>query len=496
MLKGWAMDKNNGIFVYYSIVFNDFCKLLWIINLWLLIIYFICKIVHVYIMKFIDLFAGLSGIRIGLEYAAQNLGINAQCALTAEVKPIAIEALKHRYPGEKVDYDVYNVHADLLPNGADIILGGFPCQPFSAAGKGLGFMDTRGTLFFEIERIIKELTDNGHKPKGFILENVEGLIRHGGTVAGSQYGRTLNTIINKLRLAGYNVDVALLDAADFGVPQSRKRVYIVGVDNSIGKIDLTNLPTKKVIFADVQERGLPTEKSDFTRLLLKKYKPTEITGKYIKDKRGGKNNIHSWDLEARGPVTEQQKNLLNILLKERRKKKWAKIIGIDWMDGMPLTVDQIATFFPIEGLQDMLDDLVNKGYLVFEYPKKKVILRKGVNVSYSREADTSKAKGYNIVTGKLSFEFCQFLDPNTVAPTMVAMDMDRIGVVDGDGVRHLTINEGLKLFGYKDYDLSYLEKRKGGRKVAFDLLGNSVCVPVIQIIADRLLKLLINNHAI
>ena len=74
--------------------------------------------------------------------------------------------------------------------------------------------------------------------------------------------------------------------------------------------------------------------------------------------------------------------------------------------------------------------------------------------------------------------------------------MDRIGVVDGEGVRHLTINEGLKLFGYEDYDLSYLEGRKGGRRVAFDLLGNSVCVPVIQVIADRLLKSLINNHAI
>ena len=447
-------------------------------------------------MKFIDLFAGLSGIRIGLEGAARNLGIDVQCVLTAEVKPIAIEALKHRYPGEKVDYDVYNVHAELLPEGADIILGGFPCQPFSAAGKGLGFMDTRGTLFFEIERIIKELTDSGYKPKGFILENVEGLIRHGGLVEGSKYGRTLNTIIKKLQLAGYNVEVALLDAADFGVPQARKRVYIVGIDKTIGKVDLSNLPTTKVVFEMVQEQGLPVEDTAFTRLLLKKYKPSEITGKYVKDKRGGGKNIHSWDLETRGPVTKIQKELLDVLLRERRKRKWAEIIGIDWMDGMPLTVEQIATFFPVKGLRGMLDDLVNKGYLVLEHPKKKVILRKGVNISSRREPDTSKPKGYNIVTGKLSFEFCQFLDPKAVAPTMVAMDMDRIGVVDGEGVRHLTINEGLKLFGYEDYDLSYLEGRKGGRRAAFDLLGNSVCVPVIQVIADRLLKSLINNHAI
>lgn len=68
------------------------------------------------------------------------------------------------------------------------------------------------------------------------------------------------------------------------------------------------------------------------------------------------------------------------------------------------------------------------------------------------------------------------------------MDMSRVGVVDGKGVRHLSINEGLKLFGYNDFDLSYLEKRKNGSAIAFDLLGNSVCVPVIKILSDRLLK--------
>lgn len=177
-----------------------------------------------------------------------------------------------------------------------------------------------------------------------------------------------------------------------------------------------------------------------------------------------------------------------MLLKERRKKKWASIIGIDWMDGMPLTAEQIATFYKTENLQIMLDGLVKKGYLAFEHPKKKIILKDGENTSSKREYDNSKPKGYNIVTGKLSFKYSQFLDPSSIAPTMVAMDMTRIGVIDGDGIRHLSINEGLKLFGYTDYDLSFLEQRKKGKSIAFDLLGNSVCVPVIKIIADRLLK--------
>lgn len=444
-------------------------------------------------LKIIDLFAGLSGIRIGFEQAANELGVETECVLTSEIKPAAIEALQHRYPGEKVDYNIYDVHADMIPQGIDVILGGFPCQPFSAAGKGLGFLDTRGTLFFEIERIIREFTKKKQKPRGFILENVEGLMNHGGAVNGSPYGKTLTTIVKKLSMAGYNVEVLMLDSSKFGVAQSRKRVYILGIDKKNGKINVDDLPQKTMRFGDIKEKGMPTDNSQFAKNLLKHYKPEEIEGKYIKDKRGGNRNIHSWDLELRGKVSEKQKELLNLLLKERRKKKWAEIIGIDWMDGMPLTTAQIRTFYDDPRLQEMLDDLEKKGYLVYEHPKKKILIRKGGNIGSKREPDIKKPKGYNIVTGKLSFKYSQFLSPNEIAPTLVAMDMSRVGVVDGSGIRHLTITEGLRLFGYEDYDLSYLEQKKNGREIAFDLLGNSVCVPVIKVVADRLIRKLIEN---
>lgn len=443
--------------------------------------------------NFIDLFAGLSGIRIGFEKAAETLGVSTKCVLTSEIKSAAIEALKHRYPDEKCDYNVYEVTADLLPDGADIILGGFPCQAFSAAGRGLGFLDTRGTLFFEIERIIHELTLRKMKPKGFILENVEGLVGHGGRDTGQKYGKTLSTILKKLEFAGYNVSVAVLDASNFGVPQKRKRVYIVGVDSKFGKVNLNNLPNSSLLVKDVIESGKRTDNSEFARFLVSNIGISNLPGKCIKDKRGGSSNIHSWDIESKGSVTVQQKELLNLLLKERRKKKWASIIGIDWMDGMALTLEQISTFYSAPNLQGMLDDLVEKGYLVFEHPKKKIILSDGTNFASQRVYDTSKPKGYNIVTGKLSFKYSLILDPNGYAPTLVAMDMERVGVIDGDGIRHLTINEGLKLFGYDDYDLSYLETQKNGRKKAFDLLGNSVCVPVIKALAVRLLETLERN---
>lgn len=442
--------------------------------------------------RFIDLFAGLSGIRIGFEKAAAELDIETKCVLTSEIKPAAIEALSHRYPDEICNHNIYDVNAGLLPEGSDIILGGFPCQAFSAAGKGLGFLDTRGTLFFEIERIIQELSSLDKKPKGFILENVEGLVSHGGRDKGEKYGKTLSTILKKLELAGYNVSVCVLDASMYGVPQRRKRVYIVGVDQQYGAVNLSNLRKSSVKVKDILEKGHPTDTSVFAKRLIKLFGINNLPGKRIKDKRGGESNIHSWDIGIKGPVSQKQKELLNLLLKERRKKKWASIIGIDWMDGMPLTAQQIKTFFSSTDLQKMLDDLVEKGYLVFEHPKKKVIISDGNNVASQRIYDTSKPKGYNIVSGKLSFEYSLILDPNDFAPTLVAMDMERVGVVDGDGLRHLTINEGLKLFGYDDYDLSYLNKQKNGRKKAFDLLGNSVCVPVIQALAKRLLETIEN----
>ena len=109
--------------------------------------------------------------------------------------------------------------------------------------------------------------------------------------------------------------------------------------------------------------------------------------------------------------------LLNKLFKERRKKQWAKEIGIDWMDGMTLTLEQINTFIkkPKEELKTILDDLVDKGYLKFEHPKKLVKEKTKDGIKSYREYDATKPRGYNIVTGKLSFEINKILDPNDIA---------------------------------------------------------------------------------
>jgi DNA (cytosine-5)-methyltransferase 1 len=415
--------------------------------------------------RFIDLFAGLGGTRIGLEQALKRHGLKGVCVFTSEIKPHAIAAYKKNFNNEDVHGDITKIKASSLPD-FDILLAGFPCQPFSSAGTRRGFGDTRGTLFFDIERILKE-----KKPEAFLLENVEGLQTHDRIDKKAKTGRTLDTILFRLEKLGYKTTWSILDASEHGVPQKRKRIYIVGTKKK--EVDLTNLPRSASKLSDVLQKTIHKSKyldSSFTKKLLKHFDLKDLYGKQIKDKRGGSNNIHSWDIALKGRVTPLQKDLLEALLKQRRRKSWAKSKGIRWSDGMPLTLKEIHQFFSAPKLRMVLDDLVAKGYVVFEAPK-------NATAAYSE-------RGYNIVAGKLSYEISHILDPNKPTPTLVATDVTRLAVADKKGLRRLQVREGLRLFGFpEDYELeevvSYQE--------AFNLLGNSVCVGTVELVADRLL---------
>ena len=423
------------------------------------------------VLRFIDLFAGIGGIRCGLELAAKEKGLKPVCVFTSEIKPYAVKVLQENHPGETITGDITKVDTKNIPD-FDILCAGFPCQAFSSAGKRQGFADTRGTMFFEVERILKD-----KRPKGFILENVEGLVNHDG-------GKTLQVIVNSLAALDYKFDFRVLNSKYFGVPQERKRIYIVGSSNAVPNLD--KFPLKESKLGDILETGLPTADTPFTRTLLKHFTIEQLYGKSIKDKRGGSSNIHSWDLEIKGSVSPEQKRLLDTILTERRKKKWADIIGIDWMDGMPLTLEQIQTFYNSPNLEEMLEYLTQKGYLKFEHPKK-LIRETNVNgiTTTHREYDMAKPKGYNIVAGKLSFEINKVMSPAEIAPTLVAMDMQKLYVGDNGGLRRLSLREGLRLCGYPD-NIKFNVSEKDG----FDLLGNTVVVPVIKAVAERLLETL------
>ncbi|WP_425657604.1 DNA (cytosine-5-)-methyltransferase [Tenacibaculum ascidiaceicola] len=428
-------------------------------------------------VKFIDLFAGLGGIRLGFEEAFRELGFETECVMTSEIKPYAIKTLTENFTHDYLVGDIFKVDNEKIPD-FDFLLGGFPCQPFSAGGKRQGFVDTRGTLFFEIERILRD-----KNPYGFILENVEGLVKHDLEDKNDEIGRTLSTILFKLENElGYRVSWKVLDAIDFGLPQSRKRIFIVGTRDEEPDLSVENKSYRTL--HTILESGLETMDTEFTQKLLNHFEIEDLHGKSIKDKRGGNNNIHSWDIGIKGEVTDDQIILLNKLFKERRKKHWALKIGIDWMDGMPLNLKQISTFYENENLKEMLDDLVKKGYLRFEHPKKLVREITGNGEKKYRVYDETKSKGYNIVTGKLSFEINKILDPNNIAPTLVATDVSRLAVPDNGGLRRLTIREGLRLFGYPEWYKIPVKETE-----AFDLLGNTVAVPVVEHVARQVAEI-------
>lgn len=165
-------------------------------------------------MKFLDLFAGIGGFRLGMESARH------ECIGFCEIDKFARASYKaiHDTKGEIELHDITTVSDDTIRGigSVDIICGGFPCQAFSIAGNRRGFEDTRGTLFFGIARFASIL-----RPKYLFLENVKGLLNH-------ENGVTFETIISTLDELGYNVEWQVLNSKNFGVPQNRERVFIIG----------------------------------------------------------------------------------------------------------------------------------------------------------------------------------------------------------------------------------------------------------------------------
>lgn len=160
-------------------------------------------------LKFIDLFSGIGGIRLGFEDE------NTECVFSSEWDKFAQKTYEANF-NEVPHGDITKIDEKNIP-AHDILLAGFPCQPFSKIGKREGFKnDTQGTLFFDVLRILEY-----HKPRAFLLENVTGIL----TI---DEGRTIQTIMGALDEAGYDVNYQVLNSADFGLPQKRRRVYFVG----------------------------------------------------------------------------------------------------------------------------------------------------------------------------------------------------------------------------------------------------------------------------
>lgn len=421
-------------------------------------------------IRFVDLFSGTGGIRLGLQQACNELSIQFQCVLSSEIDKNSCKSYQLNF-GDDPFRDVRTITK--FPD-FDFLLAGFPCQAFSYAGKREGFGDTRGTLFFEVERILKL-----HRPKYFLLENVRGLTSH-------DKGRTFKTIIESLKNIGYGVNHFLLNSTAFDVPQNRVRIYIVGILNEQPKTNLTNnlgapdthkhrqqnkyhqaslfeepfKPTRVV--NDILE-PFPEEKylcsDDFVKRLARVVDKdfNKLHGMRLIDFRGG-NSIHSWELGIKGECTDEEITFMNLLIANRRKKKFGT-----HQDGKSLTKSQIMTFYHGAHFEQITESLIQKGYL------------------------SCKDGRFNPVSGNMSFEVFKFLDPFGISITLTASDANRLGVVQNNKPRRLTPRECARLQGFPDsYQLIENDNE------VYKQMGNAVSVPVVKAV---LMDLLENNYA-
>ena len=162
-------------------------------------------------LKVFSMFTGIGGFELGLK----NSNIEHELIGYSEIDPYAIKIFEKHFPEIKNYGDATNIRGNEIKD-FDLLVGGFPCQSFSLAGKRRGFDDTRGTLFFDISRIISI-----KQPQFLVLENVKGLLSH-------DRGETLSRILTILTKLGYKIEYRVLNSKDYGVPQHRERIFIIG----------------------------------------------------------------------------------------------------------------------------------------------------------------------------------------------------------------------------------------------------------------------------
>ena len=428
------------------------------------------------ILKFADLFAGTGGIRIGFEQACNQLGIKTHCVLSSEIEPGACQTYAANF-GEVPSGDIHAIKSTDIPD-FDVLLAGFPCQPFSAAGKKQGMSDTRGTLFFEIERILSH-----KKPRYFFLENVRGLLSNDA-------GQTFRIIKSRLENLGYSVQYRLLNASSFGIPQNRLRLYIIGRKDGDTRLSIDSdrgfTDTHQFRCSDREPRQLSLEslinpnsiKQSHHQSVVgdiledspdQKYQcsPTfvrqlsnavgndfeQLHGYRLIDYRNGQ-SLHSWDLGIKGECTIEEREFMNLLIANRRKKKFGR-----QQDGKKLSQEQIETFYHGDFVH-VTTSLIEKGYL-----------------------SVSEGK-YDPVCGNMSFEVFKFLDPQGISVTLTASDSSRLGVVQRNIPRRITPRECARLQGFPE---TY--KLVGSDTSIYKQIGNAVPVPVVQALFLDFLRL-------
>ncbi len=427
---------------------------------------------------FIDLFAGIGGFRIALE----KLG--GQCLGYSEIDKQAMKVYQQNFisylnQNEIALGDITKINQLLI--NVDLIVGGVPCQPWSVAGRLRGFEDPRGQLWFDVIRLV-----NQSQPKAFIFENVSGL-------ANPKNRDNLELILSELTHIGYCVKWKVLNAYDFGVPQNRDRVFIVGIRNDLEKSQEYKFPhplnihPKLVDILDELKNIKYVEKLKFDADTLFKgaippsktrfQKDDELNDFFIfSDLRNGHTTIHSWDIIN---TSDREKMICLTLLKYRRSKKYGE------KDGNPLS---------LENFKEIISDIdINELHELV----KKQILRLTPDHKYEF-VNSKNMTGINNI-------YRIILPTADVFPTLTATGAkDYIATVSihGNHPEHyktlflekiyrpkkyipLTAKHACKLQGFP-IDFEYHPKNEVAKKQ----FGNAVPVPVVEYVAKELLKII------
>ena len=240
-------------------------------------------------LRFIDLFCGIGGFRLAAQTVAQEHRWTPRCVFSSDIDTDAQTAYEANF-GERPTGDITQVVAEDVPDH-DLLLGGFPCQAFSICGDGRGFEDARGTLFFDVARILK-----AKRPAAFVLENVKRLRGH-------DEGRTLAVIMKTLDELGYHADWRVLNALDFGVPQRRERIFIVGFQEPLrmkwptGGVPMT--PLSKILEPDVPEFYHASEKIRVSRVERRKDKQQHDEPTIWHENKAGNISAHPYSCAMR-----------------------------------------------------------------------------------------------------------------------------------------------------------------------------------------------------
>jgi DNA (cytosine-5)-methyltransferase 1 len=427
---------------------------------------------------YVSLFSGVGGF----EQALNKLG--GKCVMASEIDKWANLAYETLY-GHKTVGDITKVKAEDVPDH-DLLVGGFPCQAFSVAGKRLGFEDTRGTLFFEIARIAKV-----KRPKAMLLENVKGLVSH-------DKGKTLDTIIQTLNDIGYTVDFEVLNSKYFGVPQNRERIFIIAIRDDLITPEPWNIGKRSDVVVKGKRRisqldGVKTFNFDWPP-------QTEVTTR-LRD-------ILEDNVDERYYLSEEKTAKLVAQLEQREKNVTEPIIygnlnhyGNDQMnrvystDGIAPTITvvsgggreqkiaepQIEQFTKGDGVACCIDANYTKGTAPGDVGKgRRTHVVEEVRPVLTPDRENKRQNGR------------RFKEDGEESFTITAQD--RHGVAIGTPpryrIRKLTPRECFRLQGFPDSEFDKLVSAGISNSQLYKMAGNAVTVNVIEAIGERLIPLI------